>query len=51
MLEAAEEPIEDPRDPAKAGGVLETPAGWQPPESMDERVERILSLVKNQDEY
>ena len=51
VLEAAEAPIDDTRDPAKAGGVLEAPAGWQPPESLDERVERILALVKNQDEY
>jgi type I restriction enzyme R subunit len=51
VLEAAEAPIEDTLDPAKAGGVLEAPAGWQPPESLEERVERILALVKNQDEY
>jgi HsdR family type I site-specific deoxyribonuclease len=50
-LEAAEAPIEDTRDPAKAGRVLEAPGAWQPPESPDERVERILALVKNQDEY
>jgi hypothetical protein len=51
VLEAAEAPIEDARDPAKAGEVLEAPVGWQPPESLEERVDRILALVKNQDEY
>jgi hypothetical protein len=51
VLEAAEAQIEDDRDPAKAGGILEPPVGWQPPESLEERVERILALVKNQDEY
>jgi type I restriction enzyme, R subunit len=51
VLEAFETQTGDDRDPAKAGGVLEAPVVWQPPESLDERVERILALVKNQDEY
>jgi len=38
---------------AKTGAVREAPATYaaQPPESLEERVERILALVKNQDEY
>ena len=51
VLEAFEAQTGDDRDPAKAGGILEAPVGWQPPESLEERVERILALVKNQDEY
>ncbi len=52
-LEAVEEQTGDARDPARAGGVLEPPGVFirkrsEPPE---ERVERILALVKNQDEY
>ncbi len=41
------------RDAAAAGVVREPPAAYskQPSESLDERVERILVLVKNQDEY
>ena len=41
------------RDAVKAGAVREQPAvsGTQPSESLEERFERILALVKNQDEY
>ena len=41
------------RDATKPGVVREPPAvyGTQPSESLEERVERILVLVKNQDEY
>jgi type I restriction enzyme R subunit len=40
-------------DASKAGVVREPPAAYvtQPSESLEERVERILVLVKNQDEY
>ena len=40
-------------DATRAGVARETAAGYvtRPSESIDERVERILALVKNQDEY
>ena len=40
-------------DAPRAGVARETAAGYvtRPSESVDARVERILALVKNQDEY
>jgi len=52
-LEAIDAENGEYRDPAKAGGVMESPGVFvrQRSESLEERVERILVLVKNQDEY
>jgi type I restriction enzyme, R subunit len=52
-LESAEVPMEGGRDAAQANAVRERPVAYaaQPAEPLEEQVERILALVKNQDEY
>jgi len=52
-LDAAGTQAGSGRDATKAGVVREPPAVYftQPLESLEERVERILALVKNHDEY
>ena len=52
-LESAGAQVEAGRDATRAGAVREPPTVYvtRPLESPEERVERILALVKNQDEY
>ena len=46
-------PARSPEEAPSASEARETPRGWgrESAESSEERVERILELVKNQDEY
>jgi hypothetical protein len=52
-LESAGDQAGGDGDATRAGVARETAAGYvtRPSESIEERVERILALVKNQDEY